>query len=177
MKADCRLCNQLGVQPLLSTQALKMIAPSRLLKVQVSAHRTLNAPCCGALCGSLAHSQARRAAFVQRHGLRLADGREELAITLQDLKERVDMSWKGPPFAAFSLWGDTAPCHTSLDSVMLLLWFRLTGTARQRLWFVALSKHALQVRVWWSAHARAVLERCEMVLRPRSPRLHGNKEA
>ena len=34
MKGDCRLCNQLGVQPLLSAQALKMIASSRLLKVQ-----------------------------------------------------------------------------------------------------------------------------------------------
>ena len=35
----------------------------------------------------------------------------------------------------------------------------------------------LQVWVWWSAHARTVMERREMVLRPRAPRLHGNKEA
>ena len=36
---------------------------------------------------------------------------------------------------------------------------------------------ALQARVWWSAHARTVLERREVVLRPHAPRLHGDREA
>ena len=72
-----------------------------------------------------------------------ADGREELAITLEDWKKRVDMSSQGPPCAAFSLWGDTAPYHTGFDSVMLLLWSPLTGTVRQRFWFGALSKQTL----------------------------------
>ena len=52
------------------------------------------------------------------------------------------MSSKGPPCAAFSLWGHTAPYHTGFDSVMFLL-CRLTGTVRQRFWFVAMSKQTL----------------------------------
>ena len=109
--------------------------------------------------------------------LRWADGLEELAITLEDWKERVDMSSKGPPCTALSLWGDTAPYHNGIDNLLLLLWSPLAGTVRQRFWFVALSSQTLQVRVWWSAHARSVLERREMGLRPRAQRLHGNKEA
>ena len=72
-----------------------------------------------------------------------ADGREESAVTLEDWKERVDMSSKGPLCAASSLWGDTAPYHTGLDSVMLLLWSPFTGTVRQRFWFEALTKQML----------------------------------
>ena len=64
------------------------------------------------------------------------DSREEWAITMENWKERVDMSSKGPRCAAFSLRGDTAPCHTGFDSVLLL-------AVRQRLWFVALSQQEL----------------------------------
>ena len=70
------------------------------------------------------------------------DGREELTITLEDWKERVDTFSKGPLCAAFSLWSDTAPYHTGFDIVMLLLWSPLTGTVRQRFWLVALSKQS-----------------------------------
>ena len=174
MKGDCRLCNQLRMQPLLSAQALKMIASPRLLKVQASARRTHSAPWCTALfVGSISHvlywadvplwtpSDARCAStpvpFLLIHELVLqlvsgdtvgdwlgcADGRQEFAITLEDWKERVDMSSKGPPCAAFSLWGDTTSYHTGFDSVMFLLWSPLTGTVRQRFWFVALSKETL----------------------------------
>ena len=106
-----------------------------------------------------------------------ADGREELAITLEDWKERVDMSSKGPPCAAFSLWCDTAPYHTGFDRVMFLL-CRLTGTVRQRFWFVAMSKQTLCKYGCGGRHTpRTLLGRREVVLRPQAPRLHGNKEA
>ena len=70
---------------------------------------------------------------------RWADGRDELAITVEAW-EHVDMSSKEPLSAASSLWDDTAPCHTGFDSVM---WSPMTGSIRQRFWFVALSKQTL----------------------------------
>ena len=70
---------------------------------------------------------------------RWADGRDELAITVEAW-EHVGMSSKEPLSAAFSLWDHNAPCHTGFDSVM---WSPLTGSIRQRFWFVALSKQTL----------------------------------
>ena len=75
--------------------------------------------------------------------LRWADGLEELAIALEDWKERVDMSSKGPPCTALSLWGDTTPYHNGIDNLLLLLWSPLAGTVGQRFWFVALSSQTL----------------------------------
>ena len=107
-----------------------------------------------------------------------ADGREELAITLEDWEERVDVSSKGPPCAAFSLWGDTAPYHSGFRQCDAPV---VVSVDRDRLAAIlargAEQADALQVRVWWSAHARTVLERREVVLRPHAQRLHGNKEA
>ena len=71
-----------------------------------------------------------------------AEGREEVAITWEDWKQRVNMSSKGAPCAAFSFWGDTAPFHTGFDSVMLLLWSPFDRD-RSAFWFVALSKQTL----------------------------------
>ena len=173
VKGDCRLCNQLGVQPLLSAQDDRVAAVAQgasqcsapwcaaLFGSPVSHHCLWPPFPCGAhwvlgVCVCVCVCPRQCVPFLLIHELLLqlvsddtvggwlgwADGREELATTWEDWKERVDMSSKGPPCAAFSLWGHTAPCHTVFDSVMFLL-CRLTGTVRQRFWFVAMSKQTL----------------------------------
>ena len=134
VKGHCRLCDRLG---------LKMIASSRLLKVQASARRTPGTACCAAL-----FVESRRPPLcwadvplwspldarcvltpvpfmlIQELVLQLvsddtvgawprwADGRDELAITVEGW-EHVGMSSKEPLSAAFSLWGR----HRSLSTL------------------------------------------------------------
>ena len=138
MKGDCRLCNQLGVQPLLSAQALKMIAFAAVAQgASQCSQKAQRSMVCRALrasrlpplylddvplwCPVDAQCVCPRQCvpFLLIHELVLqlvsddtvgdwlgwADGREEVATTWEDWKERVDMSSKLPPCAAFSLWG------------------------------------------------------------------------
>ena len=139
MKGDCRFCNQLGVQPLLSFQAPKMIASPWLLKVlaerpALMPHRALrgsrfpllhwaDVPLGSPLdvrCVStpvpflLIHELVLRlvSGDTIHDWLGWADGREELSVSFKDWHERIDMSLRGPFCAVFSTWCDTARYHT-----------------------------------------------------------------
>ena len=195
----CRLCicNQLGLHPLLSAQALKMIASPRLLKgasqcsqnaqqrkvrralrvsrlpplywADVPLWRPLDARCVSTpVPFLLIHELVLQLVSDDTVGGRLAwaDGRGKSWPSHWGIGRSASTRLQGPPCAAFSFWCDTATYHTGFDSVMLLLWSPLTGTVRQRFWFVALSKQTpCKCGCGGRYTGRTVLERRE-VLRP-----------
>lgn len=64
----------------------------------------------------------------------------EVGRELDEWRGRVGCTQEGPPIAAFSIWGDTAPFHTGIDSVLLLLWSCLCPALIKRWWITMLPK-------------------------------------
>ena len=67
----------------------------------------------------------------------------EMAVKLQEWRNITKVAEAGPPIAALSVWGDTAPFHTSKDNVLLLLWSCVSGDAWERRWVGVLTKNSL----------------------------------
>lgn len=67
----------------------------------------------------------------------------EMQGQIDDFMTRTSCPKEGPPLAAISVWGDTAPYHTGHDSIMLLLWSCLSASVAKRWWITVLSKASL----------------------------------